>query len=103
MSNPQALLLAMGYPRAQSFNQSDEQAIRKLAVWLENVKVQCWSRHAMLAHPQAQEHSLGVLRPGVHLTRACAAPLYRSGSTLWRSAQHWVKHEVQAGTTALAR
>lgn len=35
----QGLLLALDYPRATTFNLSDEQAVRKLVVWLENVKV----------------------------------------------------------------
>lgn len=35
----QAILHALGYPRAQTFNQTDSQALRNLVVWLENVKV----------------------------------------------------------------
>lgn len=34
-----ALLLALGYPRAQAFNHADPQSLRNLVVWLENVKV----------------------------------------------------------------
>jgi hypothetical protein len=34
-----ALLLALGYPRAQTFNHADPQSVRNLVVWLENVKV----------------------------------------------------------------
>lgn len=34
-----ALLLALGYPRAQTFNHADPQYIRNLVVWLENVKI----------------------------------------------------------------
>lgn len=34
-----ALLLALGYPRTQTFNHSDSQALRNMVVWLENVKV----------------------------------------------------------------
>lgn len=51
MGNPQTLLLALDYPRAQTFNQSDEQAVRKLVVWLENVKVWCWCGWMPRWHP----------------------------------------------------
>lgn len=35
----QAILHALGYPRAQTFSQTDSQALRNLVVWLENVKI----------------------------------------------------------------
>lgn len=42
----QALLQALGYPRAQTFSATDNQALRNLVVWLENVKV--WFAAAVL-------------------------------------------------------
>jgi hypothetical protein len=34
-------LLALSYPRAQDFAESDERSVRSLVAWLENMKVRC--------------------------------------------------------------
>lgn len=44
-----ALLQALGYPKANTFNSADQAAFRALVVWLENVKVRVTARLSNVA------------------------------------------------------